>query len=85
MAPASKGDSIDEIAKHLCESIANASKGGKTFRFTAVNRCRIRKTPMYALRVVGKYGTALVRVIADEDHEVEVLAVEFPNVLGALA
>jgi hypothetical protein len=40
---------------------------------------------MYALRVVGKYGTALVRVIADGDYEFEVLAVEFPNVLGALA
>ena len=84
MAPASKGDSIDEIAKHLCESIANASKGGKTFRFTASNPCRIRNAPMYALRVEGKDGTALVRVIANGDHIVEMLAVTFPNVLGAV-
>jgi hypothetical protein len=25
---------IDEVAKRLCESISNASKGGKTVRFT---------------------------------------------------
>ena len=40
---------------------------------------------MYALRVVGKDGTALARVIADGDHVVEVLTVEFPNMLGAVA
>ena len=75
----------DEPAKRLGESIANASKGPKSFHFTAFNRRRIRKAPMYSLRVAWKNGTALVRVIADGDHVVEVLAVEFPNVLGAVA
>ena len=40
---------------------------------------------MYSLRVVWENGTALVRVVADGDHVVEVLAVEFSNVLGAVA
>jgi hypothetical protein len=75
---------IDEVAKRLCESISNASKGGKTFSFIASNRCRIRKAPMDALRVEGNDGTAPVRVIANGDHIVEVLAVKFPNVLGAV-
>jgi hypothetical protein len=69
----------DEGAKRFCESIANASKRRKTFRFTAFNGCRIRKAPVYTLRVVRKYGTALVRVITDSDHVVEALAVKFPN------
>ena len=40
---------------------------------------------MYSFRVDRKDGTALVRVIADGDHVVEALTVEFPNVLGAVA
>ena len=40
---------------------------------------------MYSLGVAGKDRTALVRVIADGDDAVEVLTVEFPDMLGAVA
>src|SRR6266851_7678704 len=78
-------DAIDEVAKRLGQRIANASKGRKTFGSTAFNRCRVRKAPVDSLGVAGKDGTAFVRVIADGDHVVEVLAIEFLNVLGAVA
>ncbi len=78
-------DAIDETAKCLCESIPNASKGRETCRFTAVNRCRVRKAPMYPLGVAGKNRTALVRVVANGDHVVEALSVELTKVLGPVA
>lgn len=78
-------DLVDEVAKRLSERIANASKRGQTFRFTALDRGRVRKAPMDSLGVAGKNRTDLVRVVADGDHVVEMLAAEFLDMLGAVA
>lgn len=65
-----------EVFQVLSNLISDSSKGVEANFSTTFNRCRIFEAVMNSLRVTGKYGARLFRVVANREHMVEAFARE---------
>jgi hypothetical protein len=68
----------------VADLVADAAEGGETDFLGTIDGSRIIEGPMQAVYLPREYGAGFLRVVANGDNEIERLAHEFIDRLGAM-